>query len=714
MGVIRQLPSAVVNQIAAGEVVERPASVVKELLENAIDARATRIDLTVERGGKDLVRVADNGEGISPEDLVLAFQPHATSKLALAEDLYRIRTLGFRGEALAAIAEIAKVRCQTRPATATEGSELSIEAGVFGAVRTCGCPPGTVIEVRNLFQNIPVRRAFLKSDLTESGHVVDMFSRIALAHPEIHLTYRSGGKVIHDLPPVAGTRERIAIFFGRELAESLLWVEGRLENIHLWGYVAHPSQSRASAKGQFLFVGGRYVRDRALSHALGEAYRGLLMTGRLPVVFLHLELPAEELDVNVHPTKVEVRFRDSNRVYTHLLATLRQTFLKSDLHARLQAAQEPGGPADAGSSRGAAAGAPLAHAGRPAEPPAGGRAEGPGRFELAGEPPDRQAVASWFEPARPGAEIPDSVGQRVPPAWAQSLPLGDSVGPGDAFDEFAGQARAGATESRSPGPRAPADGGALAGHAPGAADSAAPSRPAATDHEPVTSAGSRALSESTSEFDSGRAGAGHRGPNEWAAPSLEPRPAPFKAIQVHDSYLIAETGDGLMVIDQHALHERILYEELRVRVAQGKVEAQRLLVPEPVDLPAPEAAAVLEQTEVLAQLGLEVEPFGGDTVLVRGIPAIFAHAAPDRLVRDLAEHLRSQPLPPSRDGLLAELLHMVACKAAIKAGQPLAPPEIAALLERRHLVADSHHCPHGRPTALVFTRADLEKQFGRT
>ncbi len=196
-------------------------------------------------------------------------------------------------------------------------------------------------------------------------------------------------------------------------------------------------------------------------------------------------------------------------------------------------------------------------------------------------------------------------------------------------------------------------------------------------------------------------------------PSPDIWQAPLKAIQVHDSYLIAETGDGMMVIDQHALHERILYEELRTRVAQGQVESQRLLVPEPVDLPAAEAAAVLEQAEVLARLGLEVEPFGGDTVLVRSLPAMLPHVVPERLVRDLAEHLRTRPLPPTRDGLLAELLHMVACKAAIKAGQPLSPPEIAALLERRHLVADSHHCPHGRPTALIFTTADLEKQFGR-
>src|SRR3954447_19953369 len=219
MGIIRQLPPSVINQIAAGEVVERPSSAVKELLENAIDAGASRIDVTVERGGKDLIRVADNGRGMSPEDLPLAFMPHATSKLAEAEDLFRIATLGFRGEALAAIAEVSKVRCQTRQADAAEGSELAIEAGKASPIRACGGPIGTVIEVRNLFFNTPVRRTFLKSDMTEAGHVVEMFSRIALAHPEVHLTYRSEGKIIHDLPPVAGTRERIGTFFGRELAE---------------------------------------------------------------------------------------------------------------------------------------------------------------------------------------------------------------------------------------------------------------------------------------------------------------------------------------------------------------------------------------------------------------------------------------------------------------------------------------------------------------
>ncbi len=336
MGIINQLPASVINQIAAGEVVERPASVVKELMENAIDAGATRIDVAVERGGKDLIRIADDGAGIGPDDLPLAFSPHDTSKLSTADDVYRIVTLGFRGEALAAIAEVSKVRCQSRRADAGEGAEITIEGGTAGSIQPSGSPVGTVIEVRNLFFNTPVRRGFLKSDSTEAGHVQDVFARIALAHPTVHLTFRSGGKLVHDLPPVTGVRDRIAVFFGRELADALLWVESRVEATHIWGYVAHPSQSRSSNKGQYLFIGGRYVRDRSLGHALTEAYRGLLMVGRSPVAFLHLELPPEEVDVNVHPTKMEVRFRDSQRVYSQLLSTVRQTFLSSDLHAKLQ------------------------------------------------------------------------------------------------------------------------------------------------------------------------------------------------------------------------------------------------------------------------------------------------------------------------------------------------------------------------------------------
>jgi DNA mismatch repair protein MutL len=672
MGIIRELPPSVINQIAAGEVVERPASVVKELLENAIDAGATRIELSVERGGKDLVRVADNGGGMDRDDLLLAFRPHATSKLSEAGDLFRIATLGFRGEALAAIAEVSKVRCQTRTADAAAiGSEIEIEGGVASAVRDCGTPTGTVIEVRNLFYNTPVRRTFLKSDTTEAGHVAEMFIRVALAHPTLHMTFRSGGRVVHELPAVTGLKERLAVFFGRDLAESLLWVESTFESAHLWGYVAHPSQSRSTAKGQYLFVGGRYVRDRSLGHALTEAYRGLLMVGRMPVAFLHLDLPPEEVDVNVHPTKVEVRFRDANRIYSQLLATVRQTFLTSDLHTQLQAP-----PASA-----------SAQSGSPSSPPAtsspallrdpGDRSTRP--FALADAASSRQEVASWFAPrSGPGFKphpAPGYAGGTPAQPWLRTLPPVGAQAPADRFDEFAP---------------------AASGHQ---------DPPSHSGPEPVLDPGPTLARVSADET-------APDGLSPWE-PERERETQPLRALQVHDSYLVAETSDGMVVIDQHALHERILYEELRLRLEQGGVEAQRLLVPEPVDLQAADTAEVLERRDVLGRLGLEVEPFGGDTVLVSSLPAMLSGAEPARLLRDLADHFRSAPMPPSPEGVLEDVLNMIACKAAVKAGQRLSLQEVAALIERRHLVANTHHCPHGRPTALVFTKAELERQFGR-
>jgi DNA mismatch repair protein MutL len=564
-------------------------------------------------------------------------------------------------------------------------------------VKECGGPVGTAIEVRNLFHNIPVRRTFLKSDMTEAGHVAEMFCRVALAHPEVHFTYRSGGKLIHDLPPVPGTRERIAVFFGRELAESLLWIEGRLDDLSLWGYVAHPSQSRSTAKGQFLFLGGRYVRDRSLGHALNEAYRGLLMVGRLPVAFLHLEIPPDQVDVNVHPTKVEVRFRDPQRVYSHLLSTLRQTFLKSDLHARLQATQEP---ASAESPRGTPLETGQAQSARPSIGSLFATASGSSLGALdSGGAVDRERVASWFEAPVAQSRIPDSVGQPVPRAWAQSLPLGGAL-TGGTFDDFSPaeqSARLASGDSARPRDTLQS-----------ATDSTAPESAGLVQEERAVS--SRPLSE---QPDAGLAGSpfGHVDSGLRLSEAVEPV---LKAIQVHDSYLIAETGDGMVVIDQHALHERILYEELRNRVGRGIIESQGLLIPEPVDLPAAEAALLIEQAELLGKLGLEIETFGGDTVLVRRVPAMLRHVNPGRLVRDLAEHLRTHALPTSRDGVLGELMHMIACKGAVKAGQPLAAPEIEELLARGHVAANSHHCPHGRPTALVFTKADLERQFGRT
>ncbi|MFN7629364.1 MAG: DNA mismatch repair endonuclease MutL, partial [Pirellula sp.] len=323
MPLIRQLPVGLVNKIAAGEVIERPASVVKETLENSIDAGANFVEVCVEGGGIDLIRISDSGCGIEPEQLELALAPHATSKLQSSDDLFDVRTLGFRGEALASIAEISHLTLRSRVAASDSGYELRAQGGEREPIRPCAMDVGTTIEVRHLFFNTPVRRKFLKSPSTEMGHVIEAFTRIALAFPSVQMVLKSNDRVLHDLPPTVRWADRIRSFFGDEIADALIAVEHDDDKVRFRGYVADPSVSRSNNRMQYLFLNGRYIRDRALQHALGEAYRGLLMVGRMPVCFLQMEIDPKVVDVNVHPTKVEVRFEDSGAIYSRLLHALR-------------------------------------------------------------------------------------------------------------------------------------------------------------------------------------------------------------------------------------------------------------------------------------------------------------------------------------------------------------------------------------------------------
>ncbi len=338
MSIIRQLPDSLINKIAAGEVIERPASVVKELLENSIDAGATQIEVSIEGGGIDLIRIADNGHGIVADQLLLAVSPHATSKLPDEDALFSIQTLGFRGEALASIAEISHLTIRSRTSAGNEGAELIVRGGDREGPTPCGCPVGTIMEVRNLFFNTPVRRKFLKSAQTEMGHTLEAFTRIALANPQVKMTLQSGNRTIQELPVTTNWSERIHNFFGSEISDSLIAVHCEHEGIKLHGYVVGPNVSRSNNRMQYLFLNKRFIRDRSLQHALGEAYRGLLMVGRFPICFLNIDIPADQVDVNVHPTKSEVRFLDGGAIYRSLLQTIRTKFLSSDLTARVQPA----------------------------------------------------------------------------------------------------------------------------------------------------------------------------------------------------------------------------------------------------------------------------------------------------------------------------------------------------------------------------------------
>jgi DNA mismatch repair protein MutL len=644
---IKQLPPSVVNKIAAGEVIERPASVVKEIVENAVDSGATRVDVSIEQGGAQLIRVADNGCGIAADQLTLAVASHATSKIRDADDLFSVHTFGFRGEALASIAEVSQMHIRSRPATKQAGSELEINGGRRSEVSPCGCPPGTIIEIRNLFFNTPVRRKFMKTTQTELGHASEAFTRIVLAHPQVHFTLRHNDRILHDLPPVDSWRDRIAAFFGPELNDHLIWVESDQDGVRIVGYVADPEMSRSNNRLQYLLLNGRFIRDRPLQHALGEAYRGLLLTGRFPIAFIRIDLPSDTVDVNVHPTKIEVRFQDAGRLYSQLLATLRNKFLSTDLTAKVQ----PVGVTSLARESSLDPKSAAQH---------------------------RREVSDWAR-----GTSAQSAGDATAAAMDRQSSLGLNYALNGRAPDFV------------PFDKAPGQSGSdLQSVGPG-------------QHSGRVEAGS---DDSATSADDRQQNAAYQLDRQIQA---ETGASPI-GLQLHQRYLVTENEEGMVVVDQHALHERILYEQIRNKVLSGKMETQRLLVPEPVSLTAAEAAAALEARETLAKMGIEIEAFGGDTVLVSAYPAMLANMSPNDILRQVVDLLLEEGKTPERRDILDELLHMISCKAAIKAGDHLSSGEVTALLEQRHHFQDSHHCPHGRPTALVFTREELDKRFRRT
>ncbi|MFY7891802.1 MAG: DNA mismatch repair endonuclease MutL [Pirellula sp.] len=638
MPIIRQLPVSLVNKIAAGEVIERPASVVKEMLENSVDAGATLIEVLVEGGGTDLIRISDNGCGIEPEQLELALAPHATSKLKDSEDLFDVRTLGFRGEALASIAEISHMTLRSRVASSDSGYELRAQGSEREPIKPCAMDIGTTIEVRHLFFNTPVRRKFMKTPSTEMGHVVEAFTRVALAFPHVHMILCSNDRVQYDLPQTSRWADRIRAFFGDEVADSLISVEHQDEKVKVRGYVADPSLSRSNNRMQYLFLNGRYIRDRALQHALSEAYRGLLMVGRMPVCFLQMEIDPKTVDVNVHPTKVEVRFEDSGAIYSRLLHTIRHRFLTSNLVAKArdvgidpQAAQLPAptiGPANSPSIAAAGSNTALMDWARSQQSvpdfrpfPSSGFSNDPFRSEPIIASPASMAPTAWTNPASPTQD----------PATPNADPLLEAI-------DFSTQ--------RS------------------------------SDQDLMGS--SRAV-----------------------------------GFQIHNRYLITQDEAGMVIIDQHALHERILFEQIKTKVLSKSLDRQRMLVPATVQLTSAEAAMAIDSKEMLAEIGFEVESFGGDTIVLNAYPSILSMRSPEEMLKQVLEALMSGGKKVNAQDVLDELMNMMACKAAIKAGDRLSDPEITALLEQRHLYHDTHHCPHGRPTALFFSREQLDKMFKR-
>ena len=641
MGVIRVLSQSLISRIAAGECIERPASVVKELVENALDAGASQIDVTLSDGGRELIAVSDDGGGMGADDLVLAVTQHATSKIREDDDLFNIQTMGFRGEALASIASIARVRIVSRQPHSDVGHELIAEGGQVRSPRPVAARVGTTIEVRDLFYATPARRKFLKTNQTEVGHVTEQIARIALAHSGVGFSLAHGGRPMHKLPATQDRRQRIGDFYGEDLARVLLPVERAGTGVAVAGLVAPPAESRGSGKWEYVFLNGRYIRDRFISHAIKEAYRSLIDPHRFPVVFLFLSVNPTDVDVNVHPTKIEVRWRDSNYIHGQVLATLREKFLTS----RFDHALEPPRDDDVYRERIRTAMVDFF--------------TGTGRREVSGVPAaevPQTATPSSVGPLRPTRERLDSSVSTapMPSAAVMAAPLGTEVAPD------------------RPPPAALAAG------------------------IPVPDA----------LVDSVR-------PRVSLPEAVEPGAAP-RAIQIHRSYLVVETADGLMIIDQHALHERILYEELRHRIAERSLESQRLLLPEVVRVAPDRIEAIEEHADLLARLGIELSIAGPQSVALQAFPTLLqSRVEQTAFVRDLLDILAEHGRRPGVESMIHDILDMMACKAAVKAGDPLAPDEIAALVERQGVAERSSHCPHGRPTTLRLTLRDLERQFHR-
>jgi DNA mismatch repair protein MutL len=497
------------------------------------------------------------------------------------------------------------VTLQSRHADQATGAEITCHGGVLSAVRVWNGSPGTRIEVRHLFYNTPVRRKFMRTPATEMGHICEMLTRVALAQPALHLTLRHNGKAVYEIPASAGLLNRLGLFFGADVQSQLYGVQVQEGPAALSGYIANPACDRGNAKMQYLFVNGRWIRDRSLGHAIQEAYRGLLMTGRYAVAFLFLDLPADQVDVNVHPTKAEVRFRDGHALYHLVFSAVRNRLGAENLTGRLVLTSTLAGPQNY---------------------PAGTEYPAPSPF--------------------PEASQVSFAGPTV------AAPMPSAAGNGAAF----------AAGTSPPPPNAAALASALA-----------------------------------------------QGPQAMQLDG----PGPFKAIQLYDAYLVVETPQGMLVIDQHALHERILFEQLKRNLQTGPLESQRLLIPEPIDLPADQAARALECREALAEFGLGVEDFGGSTILLTSYPTILRNRSPGDILRAVFEHLSSKDRMPTREQLLGDLLSMMACHAAVRSGDRLNADEISALVAQRDLADNTHHCPHGRPTALLFSRHDLDRQFRR-
>src|SRR5688572_5136782 len=604
---IRLLPPNLVNQIAAGEVVERPASVVKELVENALDAGARRIDIHLREGGRSLIVVEDDGRGMTREELALAVERHATSKLP-DDDLVHIHSFGFRGEALPSIGAVGRLAIASRARDADSAWQIAVDGGVKSPAEPAARGDGTRVELRDLFYAVPARLKFLKSPRSESNAAQEIVERLAMAHPDVAFTLRDEERLALRLPaigadllqdPAAATLERLGAIMGRDFADNAARLDAMRESVRLTGFAGLPTLNRATSTQQFLFVNGRPVKDRLIIGAIRGAYQDFLARDRHPMVALFVDVSAEEVDVNVHPAKAEVRFRDAALVRGLIVTANRQALAAAGHRASTTVAADTLGAFSVASQLSA----PVApwRGFPPSSFPGGGRSSP----ALAA-----QAMAA-FAPLAPELDRPTARMEAEPAATTQANPLG--------------AARA----------------------------------------------------------------------------------------QVHETYIVAQTADGIVIVDQHAAHERLVYERMKSALASGSVARQALLIPEVVELDGPNAERIAARAPELAELGLVLEPFGAGAIVVREVPALLGQSDVRGLIQDLADELAELGDALSLKERLQEVCSTMACHGSVRAGRRLTQPEMDALLRQMEATPHSGQCNHGRPTYVELKLADIERLFGR-
>ncbi len=655
MSRIRILPEAVANKIAAGEVVERPASVVKELLENAIDAGAKAIRVEVEVGGKRMIRVIDDGHGMTHDDALLAFERHATSKLKSADDLLSIATLGFRGEALPTIAAVSRLLLETRDEAEAEGTRIEFAGGKLVNVKPAGLPAGTTISVADIFYCVPARRKFLKSDTTELGHIASLVTHYALANPAKQFILTTPTQEIINCPPTEKLADRVYQLFGRQALEELVEIpavsapfraaitEPALEpeeekaSLTVSGFTSRPDIQRANRNGIYIFVNRRLVRDRLILHAIHEAYRNILPPAVFPATLLFLQMPYDEVDVNVHPAKIEVRFRRSQFVHDFARDAIRQALMGARPIASFAAAAS-------------------------AAPQLSGSANG--------------SFSGGITPAPVESGVPRAV---IPPM--EEIGVGSGVGSDGGFDLTAAPMRP--VEQRIP---------FTSGTAFGA--STAPAQ--------ISTAGNWAANLAAPSAD---------------APASLPRPeqiADLKPLgQVSASFIVAVNGEGLWIVDQHVAHERVLFEQHLEARRAGKVEAQRMLMPLVIELSPRQIVTFEKIAEELAANGFEVEPMGPKSVAIQAMPAGVGAPDAEKLLTEILDGIERENAAISIETLQAKIAASTACHAAIKVNMPLEQSKMEWLLDALAKTDCPMSCPHGRPVVLRYSMKEIEKAFHR-